>query len=376
MIRLALLLAVFPLAACPVTQPPPAANTEARAAMLRATASCLQSELEAFEAKADQLVVAVGGSDGDAARAAWREAMTQWEVLELMQVGPAASAMSPGGKGLRDAVYAWPLTTRCVLEEALVAKSYEGDLSRQLVNRRTLAALEYLLFSADTQTACPASSSIVSSGSWAALSADELAARRLAYARAAALDVKAQTHALVDLWRNGFTQALAEPGTGNRYFMTQQSALNAVSDALFYFDKQTKDAKLAGPLGLAKASCATPPCLEALELPNARHDTQALRANLIGFRKIVQGCGPGYSGSAFDDLLIAAGATSLEGRLKERLETAQTSFDAAPPLHEALSSPTARGLYDDVKAVTDLLKSEFITVLDLELPTSLEGDND
>ena len=44
-------------------------------------------------------------------------------------------------------------------------------------------------------------------------------------------------------------------------------------------------------------------------------------------------------------------------------------FDAAPHTQ-------VRALYDAVKGVTDLLKTELISVLDLELPTSLEGDND
>jgi hypothetical protein len=33
-------------------------------------------------------------------------------------------------------------------------------------------------------------------------------------------------------------------------------------------------------------------------------------------------------------------------------------------------------MYDAVKAITDPLKAELITVLDLELPKATEGDND
>jgi hypothetical protein len=35
-----------------------------------------------------------------------------------------------------------------------------------------------------------------------------------------------------------------------------------------------------------------------------------------------------------------------------------------------------RALYDAVKGVTDVLKTEVVTVLDLELPQKVEGDND
>jgi len=33
-------------------------------------------------------------------------------------------------------------------------------------------------------------------------------------------------------------------------------------------------------------------------------------------------------------------------------------------------------VYDAVKVVTDELKTEFVTVLNLELPAAAEGDND
>jgi hypothetical protein len=37
---------------------------------------------------------------------------------------------------------------------------------------------------------------------------------------------------------------------------------------------------------------------------------------------------------------------------------------------------SVRAFYDALKGVTDLLKTEVVTVLDLELPQTLEGDND
>ena len=74
----------------------------------------------------------------------------------------------------------------------------------------------------------------------------------------------------------------------------------------------------------------------------------------VGFRRLFQGCGEGYAGVGFDDWLRDAGA----GDLAERMIASLNGVDAA------------------VKEVTDELKTEFVTVLNLELPSAAEGDND
>lgn len=371
------LASLFLLTACSSPKPPPVESTQ-RAEVLRASAQCIESELTVLISHTGALVAAFDQPSPTEAQQAFREAMTQWQVLEAMLVGPAAPTLAPGGDGLRDGIYSWPLVTRCLLEEALVAKSWEGGVDKLLVNRKTLAALDYLLFETGSTTACSASSVIVSSGSWAALSAEELSERRRAYARALSVDIHAKATALAGRWTGGFTATLSEPGSQNRTYMSQRTALNSVSDALFFLDATVKDTKLARPLGLAMGSCATPPCLDALEFPHSHLDTAALRANLKGFAKLLHGCEDGSTGKGFDSLLIAANAPTLEERMRTNLATARASAEAAGELHVVLQNDNAgaRRLYDEVKAVTDLLKTEFIGVLDLEIPTSLEGDND
>ncbi len=365
------------LAACssPPTRP---SESEQRGKVLAQSARCIEAEFVRFTERTSALVASFDADDPEAARVAFAGAMTQWELLEALQVGPAALALLPGGEGLRDTVYAWPLVTRCALEEALVAKSWEAGIETLLVNRKTLAALDYLLFETGTQTACAEDASIVASGAWAALSAEELAARRRAFAQAVSTDVHARAVALTARWKDGFTTTLAEPGSNNRVFMSQRTALNSLSDALFYLDGPVKDVKLAAPLGLAAGSCQNPPCAELLEFQHAELNTVALRANLAGFARLFHGCEEGVKGQGFDSLLVAVNATELEAHMSADLATLRASLEAAPELRTALQAEpaTARRIYDEVKGVTDLLKTEFITVLDLEIPTSLEGDND
>ncbi|MCP3140793.1 imelysin family protein [Pyxidicoccus xibeiensis] len=360
-----------------------------RTAVLGATGACVLKTAREFETAATALETATaalaagpGDTTRDAARAAFHSAMDAWQVAEVMQLGPAAPTSVAGGAELRDNIYSWPLVSRCAVEEQLVNKSYESaGFPSALVSRRGLAALEYLLFYEGSDTACPPTSAIVAQGTWAALSTEERAARKRAYAVAAAADVRRRAAQLVQAWspdQGGFVRTLETAGSGNATYPTSQAALNAVSDALFYFEREVKDMKLARPLGLRDCSTAT--CPEFLESRISARSKANVRANLVGFRRLIQGCGEGNEGTAFDDLLKASGAEALATKLQERMVAAETAIDAVPGA--GLEAPLAqdpasvRALYDAVKGVTDVLKTELVTVLDLELPQSVEGDND
>ncbi len=363
-------------------QPNGSDRSQAQLAFLDAAAGCIEAAANRFEAAATPLHLAAVELDAQPspatlqqARARWREAMDVWQENDLMQVGPAALSLLPGGKNLRDEIYIWPLASPCRVDEVLISRAYEGGVATQRANARTLAALEYLLFAEGTDSACPPHAAIRTSGEWASLSPEDLAARRRAYARAVAADVETRAHQLAAAWRDGFAQTLRTPGSDNRVFASPHMALNSVSDALFYLEASVKDAKLAPALGLR--ACAAPSCLE---MPFAHAEKEALAANLRGFRALAQGCGEDGAGQGLDDLLIASGATGLAERLLERTSRMRHALEAieAPRLADALSADpgSVRAFHDAVKDVTDLLKSELITVLDLEIPSSIESDND
>jgi len=175
----------------------PPAET-ARKELLSATAACEQTSTQAFRAAAAELETATAALVAtpeagklEAARTAYHRAMDAWQVVEAMQVGPALPRSKPGGAELRDHIYSWPLVSRCAIEEQIVARGYEAaDFPTMLVSRRGLYALEYLLFYEGVDTACPPTSPVVSGGAWAALPAEELKARKRAYAAAAAKAVR------------------------------------------------------------------------------------------------------------------------------------------------------------------------------------------
>jgi predicted lipoprotein len=359
-----------------------------KAALLAAVADCAIDRYREFRDLAAQLeqkaraAAPIGaGPELTAVREAWLLTMKKWQEVELFRFGPMARSIDPGGKDLRDQIYGWPLVSRCGVEERMVIKAYENaDFGTSLINVRGLAAFEYAAFYEGADNACSEFSIINAHGTWAALGAGEIARRKAGYAAALGRDVLAHASDVVEQWSpsgGNFRAELVGAGQQSATYPSEQKALNAVSDALFYIEQEAKDWKLARPLGLT--DCATPTCPEALESPYARQSTGHLRSNLAGFRLIFQGCGPGNGGFGFDDWLRAVGASELADNMLGALKGAEDAVDSMdPPLEQALVTDPAKvmAVHTAFKALTDLLKVDFVTTLNLELPRSTQGDND
>ena len=361
----------------------------ARAEVLAAVSQCMLSTYQAGHAAVLSLRDAAQAAKADptaekraAAETAWSSAMEIWQQAEVMQIGPAASVALPGGKNLRDEIYSWPLTGRCLVEQQLVSKSYEAStFSTALVNLRGLDAAEYLLFYKADDNACAANATINSGGTWAALGAAEITARKAAYAAVVADDIVVSATKLLDAWepaKGNFVAQLETAGRGSATWSTDLSAVNAVSDALFYIEKQVKDMKLGRPLGLLE--CASATCPEALESRYAHRSKQHIRNNLVGFSKLFGGCDAAGEGKGLEDLLSASGASDLAQRVANALSGAVAAVDAIEEddLEEALAKDYAsvKALHEAIKVLTDLLKNELVIVLGVELPKTVDGDND
>jgi predicted lipoprotein len=357
-------------------------------ALLEAVASCSVAQYEDFAEHAEKLRVATRAwakdvSEGKRmqAREAWRVANATWQRAELFRFGPAARLMDdPGGQDLRDMIYAFPQANPCLVDQRLVDETYAADFDALLIGARGLSSLEYLLFYGGTSNSCSAGISINTRGTWSALSESELTQRRADYAAAAAADVVTRTRTLVKAWsRDGedFRTRLAKPGAGEVY-ASQQAALNAVSHGLFYLEKEIKDWKLGLPLGLTDG-CAMTSCPNAVESLFAKVSKENIGQNLAAFRALFQGCGASNSGLGFDDWLRAVDADDLAERMLDALSGAELAVKELDiPVEEAVvSAPEKLQLvHAAVKKLNDLLKTEFVSTLNLELPMGAEGDND
>jgi len=358
-----------------------------RAQLLNALGQCVRSRADGFLAKAEllktatQTLQATPSADNQAAaRAAFLEAMHSWQVSEAMQVGPAAMRSQPGGQDLRDNIYSWPLASRCFVEEMLVSEGYaQPTFESSLVNRRGLAALEYLLFYEGTDTACGAGSPIVINHTWADLTPEQLAERKRAYAAAASLDLRNRAQTLVDAWApesGNFLGTLTTTGPSNTVFATDQAALNALSDSAFYVET-LRDMKVGGPLGLYQ--CESTTCPDQVESRFAKTSKSNAQANLEGFKELMSGCGT-ENPLGFEDLLISLEQEPLAQTLISRIAAAEAAMNAVEEkdFEVTLTADynSLLAVHTELRGITELLKTQFVSVLDLELPAALASDND
>lgn len=333
--------------------------------------------LESFEASAgalEEAAAAFAANRNDdtlvAAQEAWRVAMNAWQHIELFLVGPAGSMTDvAGGEDVRDEIYSWPLTNRCRIDQETVEEAYADPalLSVELVNVRGLDAMEYLLFDADTDNACSPISRLNMEGSWEAVR-DSIPERRANYAATAASLIHDSSTRLIALWRDGYRAELVGPGEN---YGTVQEALNAITDALFYLDTEVKDMKLAGVAGVAEV--IGPETRESLD---ANVSIPNLRANLNAFALAFRGA-DGAVG--LEELLQSAGAGDLATRMNSAIDDAIAELASLSPDIPTLVAADERAMlpaYERIKDITDLLKTEFVGILDLELPSRAEGDND
>lgn len=331
----------------------------------------------AVDAYCDALVAGDAIAERDAARAAWRDAADAWERNDAILVGPAAMDF----KALRNRIYAWPLAATCGVDNETVTywsapSSY--DVAAEFDNVRSLVAVEYLLFTASSQHTCtnpPAG--------WDALGA-ELPRARCGLAAAIAADVAAQGAVVRDAWdpaSGNYVAQLVEAGTSASSVGSLQEAANLVSDALFYVDTMVKDMKLGEAAGIAVNSCGTiqEPCVREVEHRHADHATAAIRINLRTLREAFTGTTATVDGPGFDDWLSAVGAEDVAARMTGSLDAAIAAADAVPDSFlTALAGDydAVVALHTAVKAFTDDLKSQFLTVLGLDIPDDVAADND
>lgn len=330
----------------------------------------------AIDAHCDALDAGAPGATLDAARVAWAETIDAWQRAEAVLIGPAAM----DNKTLRSFIYAWPSISTCEIDRDTASRFAEPssyDVSTRLIRVRSLTAIEYLLYPPSADHSC-----ITAPTGWAALGADVPRARcRLA--EALAVDVAAKTAAVETAWKpdgGDYVGELVRAGRSGSSFATTHEAVNVVAGGLFYVDYIVKDMKIAEPAGIADNACGSlgTPCLQELELRFSDRATPALRTNLATLREAFSGTATA-DGPAFDDFLRALGHGDVADRMLGNLDAAIAAAAQLPDSFVgALTSDYQKvvATHGAVTSFTTDLKSQFLTLLALELPDDVPTDND
>ena len=342
----------------------------------QAEAAALTVALEALEA------AHLAGEDVSdlhaAAQDQWVLTMGAWAKLDVMQIGPQASSLSAiSGGDIRDEIYSWPTSVNaCVVDQITANESFlNGEFINQtLVNGYGLDALEHLLF-AGFETNCPAQVPPLSDGSWDALGEDGISLNRLQYGIVVSAHLEGQATDLLQTWSadgGNFSGHLAR-STEDSPYASDQEALNAVFDALFFLEKTTKDVKLAKPLGVL--DCSDDICPDDVEGLLSQSSLISVEANIIGFSELFHG---GES-VGMDDLLVEVGHGDLSEQISADIDEALVALAAIEgPLDEAIVEryDTVETFYTELRDVTTALKGDLATVLALQIPAEATGDND
>lgn len=313
----------------------------------------------------------------DAAKQSWRDTMNQWQQLEVMQIGP----LLDNDASLRNKIYSWPVVQGCAVDQDVghfETGSISGtpyDISKRTAPRRGLDALEYLLFNDNLAHSCSADR--LAPEGWNERDEQERKVARCQYAVEVAKDLANSSQELVEEWQGNDGYATKLKTADANLFDDEQAAVNSITDAMFYLDSITKDAKLAAPIGLSSNSCGSAACVDDIESKLSANSINNIKNNLIGLQKLFIANDEANSG--FDDFLTAVEAEALGVTMKQDI---QAAIDAADnftgTMEDAVTNDPEKvqTLHQAVKSVTDNLKSVFITYLALELPQTSAGDAD
>ena len=190
--------------------------------------------------------------------------------------------------------------------------------------------------------------------------------------------------------------------SGNDYratFVSEGNAgasLQALTDVIIvHMDKEAKDRKVGIPTGV-KEECSSFSCASLVEFPYTETSSAAIKNNLQGFRSVFTA----GDGKGLDDLITERGYADVTASLLEKTDAALANidaatvsiFDQATAINDSATETQCTNSYVSpdtqstnysacaltglMKRITDVLKIEFVTVLEVNLPGSVQSDND
>ena len=324
----------------------------------------------------------------DLAQAAWRELMDAVQQTEMHIIGPALRNESALQNRIHS--YATGNLATCGLDQAVIQFNQDANFSvtSRALNQRGMGAIEYLLYYDNLNHSC--SSQVLTTNTWNDSSELSRKTQRCNLALELATDVSEASGEVYEQWTEGDStyreEFLDEASRGDNFQL--------ITDALFYIETYTKSSKLAIPLGL-DPKCSAITCPNLVESPYSKTSLRNIEINTQEFLRIFNG----GDGLGFDDLIVDAGFSETAARFKNqsaqvlnKLETITMSLNdqvsaitgveeettctnsmANPQDSSTLDACSLTGL---LKLITDDLKIDFVTIVNVPVPGRVQSDND
>ena len=349
-----------------------------------ASSVALTTQLDAY---CDAIDTASENSNLQMAQAAYLDLMGRWQFMEMALLGPLAE----DNLTLRNRIYSYSEIAigTCPVDQAVVlAQEASFDITNRALNHRGLGALEYLLFNEDLTHNCP--NRILETQGWDDLPEAERKRQRCEYAQDVLQDIDNAFIELDNAWdgdQGNYRSRFINPSN-------TEMSLSGLTEALFYLELIVKDIKLGRTLGL-QDQCNQLTCPEYIESIYANASYFYLRQNLEAFLVLFNGA----EGLGFDDFItqqgfpeVVTGFQTNVNQILDILDAVEESFTAevaridspasAQVCENSASNPDVLGAFPScnihgvLTRITNDLKSDFITIVNIDLPDRAQSDND
>lgn len=331
-----------------------------------------------------------GVAELDDSQRYWKDAMMAFHLVDSSPIGPQVSY---GGGIIGDNLYKWPMLNVCGVDLEVEKQARLGTRNPQLIfTVRGLGALEYLLYENTLGSSCDLNRpSYGKLRDWVAKEDKIKKQDRCQYALYVTQDLVEKAQLLEQQWdekKGNYSKSLYE-GTA---FESMKKAVNEMSNAMFVIEF-TKDDRLAVPLGLnSKCTDAAGKCVQKAEHIWSGQAFEAIGTRIRGLQQIFWGANtPNAVGYGFDDYLRTSGHADVadhvtqvtnaaleslaqiktQGSLQEQIE----KMDVGLCREQNTSVPVCK-FYQDVRQISNVLKTEFLVALSLSAPPVHQGDND
>lgn len=311
----------------------------------------------------------------------WRNSISLWQQLQMLSVGPLNLTVD------ENKIYGWPenSVSPCLVHLLAVRNRSNPnyDVSGSTGQVRGFEAVEQVLFASNLTYACNGESPEKSQ--WQSLNDTQKKQALCNFAKAATKDLSNEIKAIASEWESGTTKT--------DFINDGDDSLQKIVDSLFNLEKLTKDRKLGVPTGLHNDCDAKKvSCPELVESRLSANSIANIRSNIKGFLAVFTG---GDNGLGFDDILTArlhkSVSQDIVNKLKsidEKLANFSGSLEAGvtgikeDDCDNSRQSPSsiriveACAIVGELSEVTDILKTDFTAIVNVNVPTNAAGDGD
>lgn len=306
----------------------------------------------------------------------WKESMLSFHKLETVAIGPLASK----SKDLKSWIYSWPFINVCGVEQDVL--SLKNNTPLELSNNRMgLGALEYLLFSSFSKSACNLNAN-PKIANWVMLSEQEKNIDICKSIVRVSEKLESDSREIFLAWSPEFSDYTSKLVDGS-VFSSSKEAINALTNSLFFLDR-VKDLKLGALVG-KHASCLNEKCPELAEHKWSQISTESIQAHLEMFQLVFTG-GEGFG---FDDYLSLKSSKSIANDILSKIDLVFKNISDLPQdksLMEIVNNldiekcknneESICDLHKNLKELVNIFKVDMLTALSLDMPAHAQGDND